>query len=47
MLLVAIRPLTVFAALAGSQLERKGERAFVAWFGVRGIGTLYYVAAAP
>ena len=45
-LIVAIRPLTVFAALAGSQLERKGERAFVAWFGVRGIGTLYYVAAA-
>jgi NhaP-type Na+/H+ or K+/H+ antiporter len=44
--IVAIRPLSVFAALAGSQLERKGERAFVAWFGVRGIGTLYYIAAA-
>jgi sodium/hydrogen antiporter len=45
-LIVAIRPLAVFAALAGSQLERRGERAFVAWFGVRGIGTLYYVGAA-
>jgi NhaP-type Na+/H+ or K+/H+ antiporter len=45
-LVVAIRPLAVFAALAGSQLERKGERAFVAWFGVRGIGTLYYAGAA-
>ncbi|MGH2949846.1 MAG: hypothetical protein ACRDPC_26895, partial [Solirubrobacteraceae bacterium] len=29
----------------GSRLERPGERAFVAWFGVRGIGTLFYVAA--
>jgi NhaP-type Na+/H+ or K+/H+ antiporter len=23
-----------------------GERAFVAWFGVRGIGSLYYIAVA-
>jgi sodium/hydrogen antiporter len=32
--------------MAGSRLERPGERAFVAWFGVRGIGTLFYVAVA-
>jgi sodium/hydrogen antiporter len=45
-LLLVIRPVAVNAALAGSRLERPGERAFVAWFGVRGIGTLFYVAAA-
>jgi NhaP-type Na+/H+ or K+/H+ antiporter len=45
-LVFLIRPLAVNAALAGSRLERPGERAFVAWFGVRGIGTLFYVAAA-
>jgi sodium/hydrogen antiporter len=41
-----LRPLTVNAALLGSRLQRPGERAFLAWFGVRGVGTLFYVAAA-
>jgi NhaP-type Na+/H+ or K+/H+ antiporter len=45
-LVLVMRPLAVNAALAGSRLERPGERAFVAWFGVRGIGTLFYVAVA-
>jgi len=45
-LIFVIRPLAVNAALVGSRMERPGERAFVAWFGVRGIGTLFYVAAA-
>jgi NhaP-type Na+/H+ or K+/H+ antiporter len=45
-LILVIRPLAVNAALVGSRMERPGERAFVAWFGVRGIGTLFYVAAA-
>ena len=45
-LLFAIRPLAAAVALAGSRIERPGERAFVAWFGVRGIGTLFYVATA-
>jgi NhaP-type Na+/H+ or K+/H+ antiporter len=45
-LVLVIRPLAVNAAMAGSRLERAGERAFVAWFGVRGIGTLFYVAVA-
>jgi sodium/hydrogen antiporter len=43
-LLVAIRPLSCLAALAGSRMERRGERAFVSWFGVRGVATLYYGA---
>jgi len=42
----ALRPLTVNLALLGSRLQRPGERAFLAWFGVRGVGTLFYVAAA-
>ena len=44
-LLLAARPLAVAAAFAGTRLPAR-ERAFVAWFGVRGIGSLYYVAVA-
>ena len=42
-LLLVIRPLATAVAFAGSRTERP-ERAFIAWFGVRGIGSLYYVA---
>lgn len=45
LLLVAIRPLAVFAAFVRSSLPWR-DRAFLAWFGVRGIGSLYYAAAA-
>jgi sodium/hydrogen antiporter len=45
LLLLAIRPLTVFAAFVGSGITSR-ERAFLAWFGVRGVGSLYYAAAA-
>ena len=45
LLLLVIRPLAVVLAFLGSPLDRR-ERAFLAWFGVRGIGSLYYVAAA-
>jgi NhaP-type Na+/H+ or K+/H+ antiporter len=41
-----LRPLTVNLALIGSRMRRPGERAFVAWFGVRGVGTLFYVSVA-
>ena len=44
-LLLAIRPLSVIVALAGSGLDWR-ERAFIAWFGVRGVGSLYYAAVA-
>ena len=43
-LLVVIRPLSTFLSLIGSQVEGAGGRSFVAWFGVRGVGTLYYAA---
>jgi len=45
-LLVAVRPLACLIALAGSRLDAPQDRAFVSWFGVRGVGTLYYAAVA-
>ena len=43
-LLVVIRPLSTLLSLVGSRVETAGGRSFVAWFGVRGVGTLYYAA---
>jgi NhaP-type Na+/H+ or K+/H+ antiporter len=45
-LIVAIRPVSCLLALVGSKLDGPDERAFVCWFGVRGIGSLYYLAFA-
>lgn len=42
-LLLAVRPLTALLALSGTRLPL-AERAFVGWFGIRGIGSFYYVA---
>jgi NhaP-type Na+/H+ or K+/H+ antiporter len=44
-LLILIRPASVAIALTRTRIPGR-ERAFAAWFGVRGIGTLYYVAVA-
>ena len=44
-LLFVIRPLATMLAFVGSRAQRP-ERWFIAWFGVRGIGSLYYVAVA-
>jgi sodium/hydrogen antiporter len=44
-LLLAIRPAAVTIAQLGSETVA-GERAFIAWFGVRGVGSLYYAAIA-
>jgi sodium/hydrogen antiporter len=46
LVIVAVRPLSCVIALAGSQLDRPSEKTFVAWFGVRGVGSLFYVATA-
>jgi NhaP-type Na+/H+ or K+/H+ antiporter len=43
-LLLVIRPLSTFISLLGSQVETAGGRSFVAWFGVHGVGTIYYAA---
>ena len=44
-LLLVIRPLTVLAAFVGSGTPLR-ERLFLGWFGVRGVGSLYYAAVA-
>ena len=44
-LLVVIRPLATAVAFLGSSTSPR-ERMFLGWFGVRGIGSLYYVAVA-
>jgi NhaP-type Na+/H+ or K+/H+ antiporter len=44
LVLVAVRPLACRLALLGSRLDGAQERSFVAWFGVRGVGSLYYAA---
>lgn len=44
-LLFLIRPLATAVAFLGSSISA-GERTFIGWFGVRGIGSLYYVAVA-
>jgi sodium/hydrogen antiporter len=45
LLLVVIRPLVTLGAFARSPVPRH-ERAFIGWFGIRGIGSFYYVAVA-
>jgi sodium/hydrogen antiporter len=44
LLLVVVRPAACLLGLVGSRMDHAHEKAFVAWFGVRGVGTLYYVA---
>ena len=44
-LLLVIRPLAVIAAFVGSGTSMR-ERLFLGWFGVRGVGSLYYAAVA-
>jgi NhaP-type Na+/H+ or K+/H+ antiporter len=44
-LFLVIRPLAVALGLAGSRTPRT-QRRLIAWFGVRGIGSLYYLAYA-
>lgn len=45
LLLVVVRPAATMLALTGTSLTRK-ERLFVGWFGVRGIGSIYYASYA-
>jgi NhaP-type Na+/H+ or K+/H+ antiporter len=45
LLLLLIRPVAVLASLAGTP-EPLRDRLFVGWFGVRGIGSLFYAAVA-
>jgi NhaP-type Na+/H+ or K+/H+ antiporter len=42
---LVVRPIATFASLPGSPM-RTAQRTFVAWFGVRGVGSLYYLTFA-
>jgi NhaP-type Na+/H+ or K+/H+ antiporter len=44
-LLLVIRPAAVEISLLGSQAARN-ERRLMSWFGIRGVGTIYYLADA-
>jgi NhaP-type Na+/H+ or K+/H+ antiporter len=44
-LLLGIRPAATFLSLPGTSTTTR-ERSFIAWFGVRGIGSIYYLAFA-
>ncbi|MGI8781610.1 MAG: cation:proton antiporter [Solirubrobacteraceae bacterium] len=46
LVIVAVRPLACVVALAGSQLDGPSEKTFVAWFGIRGVGSLFYIGVA-
>ncbi|RJG08033.1 sodium:proton antiporter [Noviherbaspirillum cavernae] len=45
LLLLVIRPLSAFAVLAGTHVTPL-QRGLLAWFGIRGLGSLYYLAFA-
>ncbi len=40
-LFFVIRPAAVFAGLYGTRLDRE-QRVLAAWFGIRGVGSIYY-----
>jgi NhaP-type Na+/H+ or K+/H+ antiporter len=44
LLLLVIRPIGTLAGFARSSVPLR-ERAFIGWFGIRGIGSFYYAAA--
>lgn len=44
-LILAIRPVATMVGLAGAPMDRRA-RAYVGWFGVRGVGSIYYATAA-
>jgi NhaP-type Na+/H+ or K+/H+ antiporter len=42
-LILVVRPIGVLLLLARSTMSR-GERVYLAWFGVKGVASLYYVS---
>ena len=44
-LFLAVRPMAAFLSLAGTALSIR-QRALIGWFGVRGVGSVYYLAFA-
>jgi len=46
LVLLAVRPLSVAVGLAGSRRTSQRQRRLIGWFGIRGIGSLYYLSYA-
>lgn len=46
LLVLVVRPLVGWLSLLGSRGVDRAERAAISWFGVRGIGSIYYLAYA-
>jgi len=46
LMLLAVRPISVIVGLAGSKRTSRTQRGLIAWFGIRGIGSLYYLSYA-
>ncbi|HSD37395.1 MAG TPA: cation:proton antiporter [Rhodocyclaceae bacterium] len=46
LVLLLVRPLSVVAGLAGSHRTSPLQRRLIGWFGIRGIGSLYYLSYA-
>ena len=46
LVLLLVRPLSVAAGLAGARGISAGQRRLMGWFGIRGIGSLYYLGYA-
>jgi len=46
LVLLVVRPLSVVAGLAGSRRTSRAQRRLIGWFGIRGIGSLYYLSYA-
>jgi sodium/hydrogen antiporter len=44
-LLLIVRPLAIYVTLMASKISRL-ERTYIAWFGIRGIGSIYYLSHA-
>jgi NhaP-type Na+/H+ or K+/H+ antiporter len=42
MLFAAVRPLSVLVGLAGFRVPRR-QLIYIGWFGIRGVGSLYYL----
>jgi NhaP-type Na+/H+ or K+/H+ antiporter len=42
LLFLVVRPIAVYVGLWGTQVERP-QRRLIAWFGIRGIGSMYYL----
>lgn len=46
LVLLLVRPLSVAVGLAGSRRTSAAQRRLIGWFGIRGIGSLYYLSYA-